>query len=189
MESHSEHFEEEILNLRNTLLQSELERERITLELQEEKKAQAERERRLQEQAKKIENLSSMVLCSKRDRTTNHIKKIKRRDTWCPGAVYVESLIEVATTNDSFTEIREPLRAERDMGLPVPFEELIQDNDVSRGGSTNHSAENYRNMDSGNNCTLPDEHALLRVTNRRKVPLKKTTSPVVCFSVSSDCKL
>ncbi|CAA2972321.1 kinesin KIN-7O [Olea europaea subsp. europaea] len=55
---HSEHLEEEILNLWNTLLKSEFEREKMALELEEEKKAQAEREKRLQEQAKKIENLS-----------------------------------------------------------------------------------------------------------------------------------
>ncbi|RVW35979.1 Kinesin-like protein KIN-7O [Vitis vinifera] len=69
--SHSEHFEEEILNLRNTLL-----KERIALELEEEKKAQVERERRLQEQAKKIENLSSMVLYSNRDENHDHYKKV-----------------------------------------------------------------------------------------------------------------
>ncbi|KAK3043179.1 hypothetical protein RJ639_001612 [Escallonia herrerae] len=74
--SHSEHFEEEILNLRNTLLQMELERERIALELEEEKKTQAAREKRLQEQAKKIENLSSMVLCSNRDENRDRYKKI-----------------------------------------------------------------------------------------------------------------
>ncbi|GFY98129.1 P-loop containing nucleoside triphosphate hydrolases superfamily protein [Actinidia rufa] len=76
--SHSDHFEEEILNLRNTLLQTELERERIALELEEEKKAQAEREKRLQEQAKKIENLSSMVLYSNRDEIRDQPKKEAR---------------------------------------------------------------------------------------------------------------
>ncbi|VFQ71703.1 unnamed protein product [Cuscuta campestris] len=74
-DSHSEHLEDEILNLRNTLLKSELERERIALELEEEKKAQAEREKRLQEQAKKIENLSTMVLCSNRDESHDFYKK------------------------------------------------------------------------------------------------------------------
>lgn len=39
----------------------------MALELEEERKAHAEREKRLQEQAKKIENLSSMVLCANRD--------------------------------------------------------------------------------------------------------------------------
>ena len=48
-------------------VQTELERERMALEL-EGKKAQAEREKTVQQQAKKIENLSSMVLYSNRDR-------------------------------------------------------------------------------------------------------------------------
>ncbi|KAH9299454.1 hypothetical protein KI387_031136, partial [Taxus chinensis] len=72
---HSEHPAEEILNLHNTLLQSELERERIALELQEEKKVQVERERQLKEQAQKIENLSTIVLYSAMDDREKHIKK------------------------------------------------------------------------------------------------------------------
>ncbi|KAM2342290.1 hypothetical protein ACFX1X_014704 [Malus domestica] len=94
-ESHSEHWAEEILNLRNTLLQTELERERIALELEEEKKAQAEREKMVQQQAKKIENLSSMVLYSNRDENRDRLKKEKRRDTWCPGKLARETLGEV----------------------------------------------------------------------------------------------
>uniref|UniRef100_A0A7N2M351 Kinesin-like protein n=1 Tax=Quercus lobata TaxID=97700 RepID=A0A7N2M351_QUELO len=94
-DSHSEHWEEEILNLRNTLLQTELERERIALELEEEKKAQAEWEKRVQEQAKKIENLSSMVLYSTRDENRDHNKKGKRRDTWCPGKLPQEVFREL----------------------------------------------------------------------------------------------
>lgn len=64
------------------LLQSELERERIALELEEEKKAQAEREKVLQEQAKKIKNLSSMVLYSSRDENRDHFKKVCPRLLW-----------------------------------------------------------------------------------------------------------
>jgi hypothetical protein len=56
--------------------QTELERERIALELVEEKKAQAEWEKRVQEQAKKIENLSSMVLYSTRDENRDRNKKV-----------------------------------------------------------------------------------------------------------------
>ncbi|KAF9606944.1 hypothetical protein IFM89_030242, partial [Coptis chinensis] len=66
---------------------SELERELIALELQEEKKAQAFRERRLQEQARKIENLSSMVLNSSVDENHFTHKKGKRRETWCPNVM------------------------------------------------------------------------------------------------------
>lgn len=46
------------------------------MELEEEKKAQVEWEKRVQEQAKKIENLSSMVLFSNRDESREHIKKV-----------------------------------------------------------------------------------------------------------------
>lgn len=59
-------------------MQSELERERIALELQEEKKAHALREMRLQEQARRIENLSSLVLNSQRDELI-HTKKVSTR--------------------------------------------------------------------------------------------------------------
>ncbi|KAM1829804.1 hypothetical protein ACFX14_022572 [Malus domestica] len=65
---HSKRWAEEILNLQNTLLQ------RMALEL-EEKKAQAEREKMVQQQAKKIENLSSMVLYSNRDRIAIALKR------------------------------------------------------------------------------------------------------------------
>ncbi|RZC79023.1 hypothetical protein C5167_003243 [Papaver somniferum] len=123
--SHSEHFEEEILQLRNTLLTSELERERIALELQEEKKAQALRERRLQEQAKKIENLSSMVLNSNTDDKRSTFRKDKRRDTWCPGALTQDNVKrEVAAANQPKASFEESIRPERDTELAVPFEEL-----------------------------------------------------------------
>ena len=46
------------------------------MELEEEKKAQAEWEKRVQEQAKKIESLSSMVLYSTRDENRDHNKKV-----------------------------------------------------------------------------------------------------------------
>lgn len=46
----------------------------MALELEEEKKVQSEWEKRVQEQAKKIENLSSMVLYSKRDENHDEIK-------------------------------------------------------------------------------------------------------------------
>ncbi|OIW19178.1 hypothetical protein TanjilG_16828 [Lupinus angustifolius] len=85
--SHSEHSAEEILNLRNSLLQIELERERIALELEEEKKTQAEWEKRVKEQAKKIENLSSMVLFSNRDETREHIKKYGKFSMWYTGQI------------------------------------------------------------------------------------------------------
>eukprot|EP00850_Spirogloea_muscicola_P007225 SM000036S13269 [mRNA] locus=s36:197986:209961:- [translate_table: standard] len=63
-ESHSPHLEEEILLLRNEMLKIELERERMVVELQEERAAQVEAERRIREQEQKIENLSTMVINS-----------------------------------------------------------------------------------------------------------------------------
>ncbi|CAM8950256.1 unnamed protein product [Rhodiola kirilowii] len=126
--SHSEHFEAEILNLRNTLLQTELERERIALELEEEKRAQAEREKRLQEQAKKIENLSTMVLYSSRGENRDQYKKVtitgKRRDTWCPGTLEQEKHGEensMVCLKDSASGISRP---ERVIGPLLPFSEL-----------------------------------------------------------------
>ncbi|GLT88112.1 hypothetical protein SLE2022_061510 [Rubroshorea leprosula] len=171
--SHSEHLEEEILNLRNTLLKSELERERITLELEEEKKAQVERERVLQEQAKKIKNLSSMVLCSNRDESQGYFRKEKRRDTWCPGKLARETLREGHPSVQSKYSAIKATRSERDMGLLLPFEELVNETEVA-ADSCKQDKE-YKE-DVSNACILPDPCALLHVTNRRKVPLRKKGS-------------
>ncbi|KAM1110822.1 hypothetical protein EV1_010165 [Malus domestica] len=86
-----ERWAEEILNLQNKLLQTELERERMALEL-EEKKAQAEREKMVQQQAKKIENLRSMVLYSNRDRITIALKREINR-----AVMYYEYQISLST--------------------------------------------------------------------------------------------
>lgn len=48
----------------------------MALELEEEKRAQAEQEKRLQQQAKKIENLSSMVLSANREEAGDFYKKV-----------------------------------------------------------------------------------------------------------------
>ncbi|KAK1357414.1 Centromere-associated protein E [Heracleum sosnowskyi] len=171
--SHSEHFEEEILNLRNTLLQTELERERIALELEEEKKAQAEKEKRLLEQDKKIKNLSSMVLCSNRDDNRDRYKKEKRRDTWCPGKLSRETVKEMnsssALQKDSASK---PMRSGREMGPLLPFEELV--NEVSTDGSCKE--EKNCSNDTQEDRALPQPHALLHVTSRRKATTKKKTS-------------
>ncbi|KAL0453198.1 UNVERIFIED_CONTAM: Kinesin-like protein KIN-7O [Sesamum latifolium] len=124
---HSEDLEEEILNLRNTLLKSELERERMALELEEEKKAQAEREKRLQEQAKKIENLSSMVFCANREETSVVYKKAKRRDTWCPGNLLSKKLKELSSeVKETPSEVKST-RADCTIGPLLPFEELVKE--------------------------------------------------------------
>ncbi|CBI30110.3 unnamed protein product, partial [Vitis vinifera] len=172
--SHSEHFEEEILNLRNTLLKTELERERIALELEEEKKAQVERERRLQEQAKKIENLSSMVLYSNRDENHDHYKKQKnRRDTWCPGNLSQKTFKEVIHSRASTVK---SMRPDRDVGPLVPFEELVNTIEVGVDESCKQEEDCHKN--ALEDCTLPDPRALLHVTNRRKVPLRKKSLPI-----------
>ncbi|XP_044478345.1 kinesin-like protein KIN-7O isoform X2 [Mangifera indica] len=163
--SHSEHLEEEILNLRNTLLQSELERERIALELEEEKKVQAERERVLQEQAKKIKNLSSMVLYSNRDENRDHLKKEKRRDTWCPSNLSRGTFREVPDVKS--------MRTECDLGPVLPFEQLLNETEVVDESS---KQDEDCNDDSSQNCNLPGPHTLLHVTNRRKVPLRKQST-------------
>ncbi|KAJ4706756.1 Kinesin-like protein [Melia azedarach] len=173
--SHSEHLEEEVLSLRNTLLQSELERESIALELEEEKKAQAEREKVLQEQAKKIKNLSSMVLYSNRDENREHVKKEKRRDTWCPSNLSREILQEVYANVQSKASDVKSVRPERNMGPLLPFEELV--NETELGDESCEQEEDCRN-DSLEDCNLPDPCALLNITNRRKVPLKKQSSSV-----------
>ncbi|KAL2501882.1 P-loop containing nucleoside triphosphate hydrolase superfamily protein [Forsythia ovata] len=166
---HSEHLEEEILNLRNTLLKSELERERMALELEEEKKAQAEREKRLQEQAKKIENLSSMVFCTNRDEIREVNKKGKRRDTWCPGNLARETLKELHTTVKEMPSVVNSTRADCKVGPLLPFEELI--NEVSMVDSSKQEADCEKNVVE--DCSLPDPCALLHVTSRRKAPPKK----------------
>ncbi|KAF3789854.1 Kinesin-related protein 4 [Nymphaea thermarum] len=126
MDSHSEHLEEEILSLRNTLLQSEVERERIALELQAEKKAQATREQRLQEQARKIANLSTMVLYSTKDPREKYPKKGKRRETWCPGGPYGKPLEEdngINTANAFMAETND--RRESLNGCVLPDEQAM----------------------------------------------------------------
>lgn len=170
--SHSDHLEEEILCLRNTLLQTELERERIALELEEEKKAQVEREKRLEEQAKKIKNLSSMVLYSNREEIRNHPKKDKRRDTWCPGKLMRENTRETSQKSDARNSSKK-VRQEREPGPLVPFEELVTEvqatNDISCKQKEDHN---------GDDCVLPDPCTLMKVTNRRKPPQKKKSFPV-----------
>ncbi|KAI3505372.1 hypothetical protein L1887_27484 [Cichorium endivia] len=171
--SHSEHLGDEILNLRNTLLQSELERERIALELEEEKKAQAERDKMLQEQAKKIQNLSSMVLCSSRDEVPNHHKKEKRRDTWCPGKLPKKMMNELPSTIPTQASAMKPvIRSERERGPLLPFEQLVNDN-------TSNACKKERESKSVGFCDigLPDPRSLMHVTSRKKASNRKKSLP------------
>ncbi|KAM0843491.1 hypothetical protein ACQ4PT_057675 [Festuca glaucescens] len=166
--SQSEHWDEDVLNLRNTLLQSELEKERISLELEEERKAKEHREKRLLQQAKKIENLSSLVLNSDRDDRAVVSSKNKRRQTWCARPL----------SRQFDVEIPEPVEqgsarscGECDMGMPPCFEELMQESPASNSEPSAHgcSSSDLWNED----VSLPDAHALLNVTSRRKPNTKK----------------
>ncbi|KAG2643473.1 hypothetical protein PVAP13_2KG337400 [Panicum virgatum] len=165
--SQSDHWGEEILNLRNTLLQSELEKERIALELEEEKKAKEQRDKRLIEQAKKIENLSSMVLNSERDDRSIAFSKDKRRVTWCPGPKARQFGIEVLGPVEE-GPTSSTVRNGRNMGMPPRFEELIQESYASNDEPCANTCSPSDMAKDSEDVSLPDSHALLRVTNRRK---------------------
>lgn len=173
-DSNSEHLEEQILNLRNTLLKSELERERIALELEEEKRAQAEREKRLQEQAKKIENLCSMVFSSNREEICNDYKKAKRRDTWCPGKLTEEKFM-LPSVEEKCSEVK-PIRADSKTRPLFAFQELIKES------STEEAAIQNENCQSSVSNTCPDPFSLANVTSRRKISTKKSSKD--CFDVA-----
>ncbi|VVA97081.1 unnamed protein product [Arabis nemorensis] len=175
--SHSDHSEEEILNLRNTLLKSELERERIALELEEEKKAQAQREKVLEEQAKKIKNLSSMVLLSNRDekREQDNYKKGKRRDTWCTSKVSRDSTVEVEPNVLSRGSSLKSARSERETGPLLPFSELVENEPLY-----NFSEHNEDNINETlEESALPDPGALVHVTSRKKPSIRQKSLVVV----------
>ncbi|KAL0383458.1 UNVERIFIED_CONTAM: Kinesin-like protein KIN-7O [Sesamum calycinum] len=183
---HSEHLEEEILNLRNTLLKSELERERMALELEEEKKAQAEREKRLQEQAKKIENLSSMVFCANREGTSVVYKKVcllsfavlfvtcKKARYLVPWKSFGEETEGLSSVVKETPSEVKSTRADCTIGPLLPFEDLVKE--ASAAELSKQEQECKRN--ASEDCTLPDPNALLHVTSRRKVPPRTRSLPM-----------
>uniref|UniRef100_A0A0E0ESB6 Kinesin motor domain-containing protein n=1 Tax=Oryza meridionalis TaxID=40149 RepID=A0A0E0ESB6_9ORYZ len=146
-------------------LRSELEKERISLELEEEKKAKEQRDKRLIEQAKKIENLSSLVLNSERDDRTTVSSKNKRRLTWCPGLLsrqFDGQVLESVQEDPPSSTVRHG----RNMEMPLHFEELMQESCES---SIKHCTDAYSSGSlSCEDDSLPDSHALLHVTSRRK---------------------
>ncbi|XP_058748341.1 kinesin-like protein KIN-7O [Vicia villosa] len=166
----SEHLEEEILSLRNTLLQSELERERIALELEEKKKTQGEWEKRVHEQAKRIENLSSMVLFSNRDESVKYTKKEKRRETWCPGNISQTHLKDVHSSIHTDVSTTEPIRPKLEMGPLVPFNKLL---DADFNVDDSCKKEEDDKGDANVNHNLPNPRALLLVTNRKRDSSRK----------------
>ncbi|KAL3691446.1 hypothetical protein R1sor_005097 [Riccia sorocarpa] len=137
--------EQEILSLRNELLKNEVEKERLFLELQEEKKAQADRERRLKEQELKIENLSTLFMSSTVD--DRQLRKVNRRETWCPRqlkshqcAEAIAPIIDGLGIQDfSWKEATKPaqdgtadcllysMRRDRRVDLPPEFDTLVDE--------------------------------------------------------------
>uniref|UniRef100_K3ZQ54 Kinesin motor domain-containing protein n=1 Tax=Setaria italica TaxID=4555 RepID=K3ZQ54_SETIT len=154
-------------------LRSELEKERIALELEEEKKAKEQRDRRLIEQAKKIENLSSLVLNSERDDRSTAFSKDKRRVTWCPGPntrqIGIEVLGPAAEGRASST-----VRNERNMGIPPRFEELMQGSYASNDEPSSGACSSSDISKDSEDVSLPDSHALLHVTRRKPNTMKKS---------------
>ncbi|KAG6541579.1 hypothetical protein Mapa_017033 [Marchantia paleacea] len=130
----SEHLEKEILNLRNELLKYELEKERLFLELQEEKKAQIDRERRIKEQEQKIENLSTLFMSSNVDDRDNEkqAKKVNRRETWCPRQLNSDlsaqdfswKLAGKHVEDEAMDNILYSMRRDRHFDLPPAFDTL-----------------------------------------------------------------
>ncbi|KAK6124852.1 hypothetical protein DH2020_041386 [Rehmannia glutinosa] len=159
----------EIEELRGKLQVLSWREREMALELEEEKRAQAEREKRLQEQAKKIENLSSMVFCANREETTGVYKKAKRRDTWCPGNLARKKLKELSSVVKEHPSELKSTRADSAMGPLLPFEELFEEASTAELGKQDKDCETSALED----CILPDPHALLHVTSRRKVQPRK----------------
>ena len=77
-------------------------------------------------------------------------------------------------TPDQAASIIEPIRHERDMSLPLPFEELMHENETAMD-ENNGDACLPDSTENENECKaflLPDAHALLHVTSRRKMHVK-----------------
>lgn len=89
--------------------------------------------------------------------------------------------IQVTATIQSTASFEEPIRPERDTGLPVPFEKLENNNEVSSSYIPRSTCLPNKNAKSDlpRDCIGPGENALLHVTNRRKPPLKKKSTHVV----------
>ncbi|KAI3409037.1 Kinesin-like protein [Psidium guajava] len=69
--SRAEVLEQEILKLRNEMLKYEVEREKLEMELEEERKSHKIREACIREQQMKIDNLSTLLPCSDCDRNSS----------------------------------------------------------------------------------------------------------------------
>ncbi|KAG8654827.1 kinesin-like protein KIN-7N isoform X2 [Manihot esculenta] len=68
--SRAEVLEQEILKLRNDMLKYEADREKLEMQLEEERKSHKERDQRIREQQMRIDNLSSLVTFPEHDRNS-----------------------------------------------------------------------------------------------------------------------
>lgn len=77
-----------------------------------------------------------------------------------------------------------PVRADREMGPLLPFEELVDDTEVPKEETCKRGESYQKSVLEG--CAFPDPCALLHVTNRRKVVSKKKSlsgvMPLVYYS-------
>ncbi|KAJ7549092.1 hypothetical protein O6H91_07G039700 [Diphasiastrum complanatum] len=177
-ESHSDHLEDEILDLRNTLLKTELERERMALELEEEKKDKAERERRWKEQ---IENLSTMVINSAVDDRVyeRRTRKNNRRETWCPRIPASDPKLSELKRSSFKKPFDSSVSRKRDrlLPLPPPFEKLSEEDECTWGNSIRKAGETLGNINPETNdeglandseFTFVDPGARMYVAERRR---------------------
>lgn len=76
---------------------------------------------------------------------------------------------------------------DEDINLPLPFEELIQESDIAVDDVHNdlNVPDNFDSEDKWGGLSLPDRHALLHVTSRRKLHLNRAGSLLVCVHLSA----
>ncbi|KAK1299972.1 Kinesin-like protein NACK2 [Acorus calamus] len=100
---HSEVLEQEIFKLRNEMLKSELEREKLAMELEEERKLHKERDHYTREQQMKVDSLSNCVH-SDQDRNSCQIPIVARLDMQF--VFILVPLMQGVSTWQSFSEER-----------------------------------------------------------------------------------
>lgn len=91
---------------------------------------------------------------------------------------YYFPAFQVPSTIQSKASAAKPMRLKRDIGPLLPFEELVHEIEVSENESCKEDEESK--SITLEDCALPDPCALLHVTNRRKVPPRTKSLPLVC---------
>lgn len=84
---------------------------------------------------------------------------------------------QVYSTMQSKASAIKPMRNKRDMRPLLPFEELVNEADNAEEEFSRQNEDFETNMSE--DCILPDPCALLHITNRRKMPLRKKSLPMV----------